>query len=536
MIPSQPRTAASKRIVLFLPHRANPDEGVRVSADLLPLELLQIATYPAAAGYEIHLVDAMVHEDYLERLMQLCDGAMLLASSCILGYQVTHGAQVVRQVRERYPNLPVVWGGWFPSVVPELYLREGLADAVGLGQGEETFGELVEAIANGTPLDDVAGLALLRDNKVHYTPHRAVVGFENIPPVPWHLMDFEAYVERQNNPGRAKIRHRLPLPPELREGKQQVRGFSYFSSYGCPEPCTFCCSPLVTGRRWKAIPARQMADDVFELQERYRFNVLRFQDANFGVAEKRSNEWCDALIDAGAPFWWNGTYEIETIARYKEESCDKLRDSKCHLIVLGAEAGSQAQQAEIKKKIDLDHNLEFALRRVYERGIQTGTTWIIGYPGESRESMLDTIRLAAQMKERFPGSASDIFPFRAIPGSEEFEKAVAYGYQAPRSLEDWGSCLEYKYEYDDIGLPLDVLSTWKRYGSTATFYDGYVREGSGLVRKALQRISGWRLRHGFYSLPVEQKLFDLYVRMTRQTEADKVRMDRTSGVTPNPVQ
>lgn len=526
--------AKRKRIVLFLPHRANPEEGVRVSADLLPLELLQIATFPVHAGYEVVLVDAMVHDDYLERLMELCDGALLLASSCILGFQVSHGAQVARAVRARFPSLPIVWGGWFPSVVPELYLREGIADAVGLGQGEITFWELVQAIDNGTPLEDVAGLALWRDGKTHYTAHRAVVGFESFPRVPWELLDFELYVDRQNNPGRAKIRHKLPLPHELRESKAQVRGFSFFSSYGCPEPCTFCCSPLVTGRRWKAIPGKQLADEIFALHDRYKFNVLRTQDANFGVAEKRSNEWCDALIENKAPFWWNGTYEIETIARYKEESCDRLRDSKCHLIVLGAEAGSQAQQAEIKKKIDLDHNLEFALRRIYERDIQTGTTWIIGYPGESKESMLDTIRLAAQMKERFPGSASDIFPFRAIPGSEEFEKALAYGYQPPTTLEGWGSCLEYKYAYDDIGLPLDVLTAWKRYGATATFYDGYVREGSGLVRNALRKISGWRLRNGVYTLPLEQKAFDLYVRFTRQTEADKIRLDRTSGVTPNP--
>ena len=166
---------AKKRIVLFLPHRANPDEGVRVSADLLPLELLQIAVYPEAEGFEVHLVDAMVHEDYLERLDQLCDGALLFASSCILGYQVTHGAEVARKIRQKYPDLPMVWGGWFPSVAPELYLREGIADAVGLGQGEDTFRDVVRALDAGEPLDSVPGLALLRDDKVVFTDHRAVV-------------------------------------------------------------------------------------------------------------------------------------------------------------------------------------------------------------------------------------------------------------------------------------------------------------------------------------------------------------------------
>ena len=74
-----------QRLVLFLPHRADPDQGIRVAADLLPLELPQIAALPEANGYEVHIVDAMVHDDYMERLMQLCDGALLFASSCILG-------------------------------------------------------------------------------------------------------------------------------------------------------------------------------------------------------------------------------------------------------------------------------------------------------------------------------------------------------------------------------------------------------------------------------------------------------------------
>src|SRR5688572_32184053 len=79
---------ARKKIVLFLPHRADPTRGEVFSADLLPLELLQIATGPAAAGYEVVLIDAMIEPDYMGKIMEACDGALLFASSCILGYQV----------------------------------------------------------------------------------------------------------------------------------------------------------------------------------------------------------------------------------------------------------------------------------------------------------------------------------------------------------------------------------------------------------------------------------------------------------------
>ena len=503
-----------KRIVLFLPHRGDPSKGVRVSADLLPLELLQIAGIPDREGYEVVIVDAMVHENYMERLMELCDGALLFGSSCILGFQVAHGAEVAKAVRERFPDLPIIWGGWFPSVLPEQYLKENIADAVALGQGEFTFWEYIQAIENGEDVANVPGLVIMRDGKPHYTEHRKVVGFDDIPDVPWHLMDFEEYVALQNDKSNKwKVRHKYADPWDMEPGTE-LRGYSYYSSFGCPEPCTFCCSPMLTSRRWKAIPGKVLAERIMECYERFNFNVLRFQDANFGVHEKRSNEFCQGLIDAGKPFWWNGTYEIETIARYKDESLDLLAESRFHMAALGAEAGTEEQQQRIKKKIDIRNNLAPALSRLNERGIQTGVSWIIGYPQETEQSMLDTITVAAKTKHMFPNSPSDVFPFRAIPGSEDYDTAIKLGYEPPRSLAEWGDVLEYKYELGGSGLPEDVVRRWRRYGVTSTFYDGLAKEGAGVVRDLMRKISGWRLRTNNFDFPIEQKLFHTFVRLS----------------------
>src|SRR5205085_12531264 len=135
---------------------------------------------------------------------------LLFASSCILGYQVYDGYVVAKAVKERFPKLPVIWGGWFPSVTPQMWLEAGIADAVGIGQGEITFREVVQAIDHGTKLEDVAGLALWRDGRVHYTNHRVVVGFDQFAPVPWHLLEYEKYAELQVLPTRMKVRHRFP--------------------------------------------------------------------------------------------------------------------------------------------------------------------------------------------------------------------------------------------------------------------------------------------------------------------------------------
>ena len=507
-----------KRVVLFLPHRADPGRGERFSADLLPLELLQIASGPVADGYEVVMIDAMIEEDYKEKVLEACDGALLFASSCILGYQVYDGYVVAKMVRERFPDLPIVWGGWFPSVTPEMYFESNIADAVGIGQGEVTFREVVQAIDHGTPLDDVPGLALPRDGKTVYTAHRDVVGFDKLERVPWELLEYDRYVDLQLRPSyNQKVRHRFPLPGHWTP-ENPPKGFSMFSSFGCPEPCTFCCSPLVTGRRWKAIPGKQLAEEVAELQQRFGFDVLRFQDANFGVAEKRTREFCEALVDLKVPIHWNGTIEIETIMRYKKDTLDLLEESKCHLLWLGAETGTKEMQDRIKKFIDIE-NIPRAIGELVKRNITPGAFWIIGYPGETQESMEATLKQAARVKHLYPLCGSDVYPFRPIPGTEDFRQAVELGYQAPQSFEEWGGCFEYKYNSQNTELPESVRHTWQRYNNTAAIYDMHVQEGPLWMRKLLSKMAGERLKRGAYGFPIEQKLFDLYVRLTGQTQA-----------------
>ncbi len=518
---------STKHIVLFMPHRADPGEGVRVAADLLPLGLLQIASWPDKEGYKVHLVDAMVHDDYLEQLLELCEGALLFASSCILGYQVVHGAEIAQIVRQRFPKLPIIWGGWFPSIAPELYIREGIADAIALGQGELTFRDVVHAIDAGTDLEQVAGLVVNKDGKPVYTDHRPVVDFNQFPDAPWHLIDYEPYADRQNNTGTWKTRYKHPDPWNF-DPKEQVRSFGYFSSFGCPEPCTFCCSPRVTGRRWKAMPGDILAERLLDLQDRFKFNVVRFHDANFGVAEKRSNAFAEKLIDGGTPFWWSGCYEIETIDRYKTSSLDLMQAAKCHMISVGAEAGSEEQQAAILKKIDVNL-FESSLRAMNERDITTGCSWIIGYPDETVESMKETLRLAALMKHKFPRSASDVFPFRPIPGTVDFDRMIELGYKAPQTFKEWGSIREYRLDIGNLKLPEDVHRTWRRYGTTAMFYGQHVREGSRLVQSLMKGISGWRLKSNNYTFPIEHKLFDVYVKLTKQDEQSMINKDADQG-------
>ncbi|MBI4880045.1 MAG: B12-binding domain-containing radical SAM protein [Planctomycetes bacterium] len=516
---------ARPRVVLFLPSRVDPALGDLPAADLQPLELLHIAAPAEQAGYEVVLIDAMTEPSYLNRVVQACAGAVAFGSSCILGYQIYDGALVAQAVRAAHPDLPIFWGGFFPSSLPELFLRSGCCDAVCVGQGEITFVEMLRAAAAAggrgrlqAELEQVDGLALWRDGAVRLQPRRKVAPLDELPPPAFHLIDLEQYYAlnaRSAQLGR-RVRNRLPPPEPFKSGRP-CRGLSYFSSYGCPEPCSFCCSPHIAGRRWVALDPDVLVERLVEIHREHPYDIIRFQDANFGVSEKRTRRFCQALIASGLEVFWNGTVEIRQICQYSEETLDLMKQSGCHLAWFGAEAASEETQRLIKKNIK-EGQTDEAMRRMHERGIMSGLTYIIGYPGESAASMRETILHAAEMKWKYPSCSSEVFPYRPIPGSDFWQPSIAAGYRPPRTFEEWGRCFDYKFNSWFGQIPADVLRLWRRYTIMAPWFDGNAG-GRGPVSRLIRRAAGWRLRHGRYGAPVEFKAFDVFRRLAGERAA-----------------
>ncbi len=496
------------KVVLFLPSRVDPSIGDLPCADLLPLEMLHIAPTAERAGWEVVLVDAMTEPDYLEQVLAACEGADAFGSSCILGYQVWDGARVAMAVRERFPHLRMMWGGWFPSAIPELYLASNICDVVVLGQGELAFVEVLEAWRSGSPLDAIPGLALPRDGGVFLTPRRATVHLNELPEPSFHLIDLQKYYTLQRRTAKFgnRVRNRLPPPHHLAD--KPHRGFSYFSSFGCPEPCSFCCSPEIAGRRWVALDADVLVDRLAVIHRKDPFDVLRFQDANFGVSKKRMQDFCEGLLAKGLNINWNGTIEIKQICQYDKDTLLLMKRSGNHLNWFGAEAASEETQKLMRKGIK-EGQTDEAMRRMHELDIKSGLTYIIGYPGETVESMYETIFEAADMKTRYPSCSVEVFPYRPIPGSEFWKPSVEVNhYPVPVTFEEWGRFFDYKFNSWWGAVPPEVRQVWARFTQMAPWFDG-LAGGRGPVSHVLRKSAGIRLRNRLWKAPIEFQAFDL---------------------------
>ncbi len=460
------------------------------------------------------LIDGSIHEqeDGHRRAVEACEGAMLFATTGILGYMVADGFQCAQKVKARHPDLKMVIGGWFASVKPELQLRTGLYDAVVMGQGEITFREVVQAIDAGEPLDGIDGLALLRDDKLVETPRRAVAGWDKVLKPAYHLIDIEPYKVHQLRQGSHKDVLRMPTPLSMGD-RAPYFGITYFSSYGCPEPCTFCCSPEVTSRRWKAQPADRMLDELEELHDRWGFDVVRFHDANWGVMEKRSRDFAEGLLKRDMRIHWNCFIETHSILMYKSSTLDLMAESGMYVAEIGAEAATEDMMRAIGKPIKGDDNVE-AGYEMDRRGIMTSITYIIGYPGESADSMLATLDMARRTHVLCPLSSPTVWPYRPIPGTSMFRQAVDLGYKPPVELVDWGSIGEYHLQETWPGnIPEEVARVRKAYDHFRTLDRGLARGTKGFWEKRARR----RLETGDYSNSSwEMRAFDVYNRVERK--------------------
>ncbi len=498
----------NKKVVMYLPHRGDPHKGELISADLLPLELVQLVAPARERGWTVELLDAMIEERPLERVLEACADADIFCSSCILGYQVFDGVETAAAVREKYPQLPIWWGGWFPSAVPELFLSGGKADAVCMGQGELTFGNMLDAHEAGEPLDGIAGLALLRDDHIVRTGMSKVVGFDAYPRADFGSMDLQRYYAEQlrqtqieSSPNGRGIRHRFPDPP----GRSAYPAISYHSSFGCPEPCAFCNSPGVTNRAWKMMPGLDLLDHVQEIHERDPFVGLRFQDANFGVSEKRTAEFSRGLLERNLDVVWHATIEIKQVNQYKAETLDLMAESGLYVTTVGAETATWEQQQLIGKRIKPGETLE-AVRRLDKRGIIGGISYIIGFPDESEESMMATLQEARAVKLNFDHASVDVFPYRPIPGAAMWQHALDQGYEPPTTAAEWGAMFEYKVDTWKGGISDRVNHDWTVFNFLAPWVDGHVK-CSPVMRKMLGASARWRMRSGSFGFPVEFKIY-----------------------------
>ena len=241
----------------------------------IPLQYLALASVVDRNKYNVKIIDARIERSLHhahEKVKELLPHAVCLGISVITGTPIKDAVAVSAMAKHVAPQVPIVWGGWHPSIFPEQCIREGYADYCVFGQGEMTFVELLEALESHSGFENILGLAYLRNNTFQENPERKFIDINQFPPYDYSLVPLERYFELK--------------------GKRQI---DFYSSQGCPYRCAFCADPYVYRRRWSGLKGSRMLVDVFDAVQKYRVDDVRFQDENFFANQNRVMEFCKGI-------------------------------------------------------------------------------------------------------------------------------------------------------------------------------------------------------------------------------------------------
>ena len=233
-----------KKIVLVRPlvfSKTRPYYGA-------PLALLAISRILATQGYTIKIIDPISHKNYKNAVIKESKNAICLGISSLTGYSIYDGLQIAIAVKKKYPHLPIVWGGWHPSILPLETIKDSNVDIVVKGQGERTFTELVHALEHKKSLKNILGIVYKTKNgKIVNNPERPIEPLDNFPPIPYHLINAEKFI----------------VPQEYGQ-----RSLLYYTSYGCPHRCLFCVEQIVNHRRWMGLSPERAAEEIDQLKNK----------------------------------------------------------------------------------------------------------------------------------------------------------------------------------------------------------------------------------------------------------------------------
>jgi radical SAM superfamily enzyme YgiQ (UPF0313 family) len=461
---------ARPRVVLYNP---------RAVFYTMPLALLALASALDRERIEVVIVDGRLERDPVRRVLAATDGALCLGVTVLTGAPIRDALAVTRAVKAMRPACAVVWGGWHPSLFAAECLDEPSIDAVVSGQGEDTMREIVARLDVGEALLGCGGVSVRDGARVVAGPPRALRELDAFPPHDYSLIPVERYFALK--------------------GRRQI---DYISSQGCRFRCAFCADPAVYARGWTGLAPERIASEVHALQQRYDAREIAFQDETFFTHARRIDSFADELLRRRVRVAWTATLRADQACRMTDDLWRKVIAAGLSRVMVGVEAGSQAMLDRLAKDVRIEHVLATA-ERCKRHDIAAIFNFIVGFPGESDDSIDATLLLAKRLRRMSPRFDTPIFCYRPYPGNPIAEQACADGYVLPRGLEAWA-------DFDYVGERGPWLSAERwRTVERFKFYSRHAWQESAGWRWPLRAASRWRCKYDWYSFPVEKAIAEL---------------------------
>jgi len=386
-----------------------------------PLSVMAVgAALPPGVTWEI--VDGnLPNADVLGELSLRIDAQQLgndpvraVAFTVMPGPQLVNAVPLARDLKARYPRIPIIWGGNFPSLYPAPVLNAPYIDWAVRGQGENTFAELLDVLDGTRDPKTVAGLCFREADGSHWIgPERMWKGPAELPAPPYHKIRIEEY-----------------LRPTFLGRRSGV----YQASIGCPFGCKFCGVISVFGSRERVQPPERTVEHLTFLVREHGMDSVHFYDNNFFVKEDHARELAERIAPLGLKWWCEA--RVDTLTRYSEDTWRLLKRAGLTMMFCGAESGSDAVLKKMNKGTTTAQILEVAARsRVH--GIIPEFSFVFGDPDDPEREIENTLTFIRRLKDVNPAMELITYFYTPTPQRRGTYGNVDAVSGTPTTLEEW---------------------------------------------------------------------------------------------------
>ncbi len=402
----------------------------------LPLSLLSLAAV-LEGKFNYFLVDGNVDDRALEKIFDLIrvHGCVLLGLTVMPGPQVEPAIVIASAVRKRYPEVPIVWGGYFPTMYTHSAINAEYVDYVVRGQGEDTLLELLAALEKAGPplpgegsssadvgaLSPVCGLTWKHRHEIVDNADRPFRPPDAYPPYPYHRLDH--------------------VPVYLRPSFMGSRTAVHQAAVGCRFRCSFC-GVVSMFNGYTRLPAAERLKKTLETLQGYGANALQFYDHNFFDREEDTVPLLEVL--AGNPMPWWCYARADALSNAPDSMWKLIGRSKMKMAYIGAEAASDAVLKKMRKGTRTDHAL-IAAEKCRQYGVIPEFSFVLGGPDDPEGEIERNFRFIRELKKVHPQCEVVLYFYSPTPQRSHLRSSDSKSAARLPELESYGP--------DGISLP-----------------------------------------------------------------------------------
>ena len=304
-------------------------------------------------------------------------------------------------------DMPIIAGGVFPTFAPELVLSHPAVNIVCIGEGEYALRDICRRMKHKEDILNEPNLCYKNDSLIIKNPLRELTKLDNLP-----IPDYDLFEpDRFYRPMAGNIYRALPIE----------------TNRGCPFHCSFCNSPAQaqlyrqngTGNFFRKKSIARIYSEIEHLRGKYDIEYIYFTSDTFlSMSDSEFDQFIEMYDTIQLPFWIQT--RPETIDKNRPVS---LKEIGCHRMSMGIEHGNYKFRKTVLKKNISNESIIQACNDIFEAGIPLTINNIIGFPGETRELVFDTIQLNRQLKF----DTSNAYVFAPFHGTQLHKTCIENG-------------------------------------------------------------------------------------------------------------